>query len=152
MVMLGDGPFEGWASGYDNDVYIEPEKQECVFGPGWVEHESRVVNLSNEVEFLEAIWWLIAEVVGRVKYHEYEFSDIRIIKVKHNSRSDAPDEIRFLNKNTNRMSVLTRLEVFHWGCIKALCEGEDGKIPKLRTFINKESALELIALKYYETL
>ena len=28
MVMLGDGPFEGWASGYDNDVYIEPEKQE----------------------------------------------------------------------------------------------------------------------------
>ena len=151
MVMLGDGPFEGWASGYDVDVYVEPEKQECVFGPEWVEHESRVVNLGGEVEFLEAIWWLIAEIAGRVKYHEYVFEDVKIIKVKHSSRSDAPDEIRFLGKS-GRMSVLKRLDVFNWGCIKALYEGEEGKTPKLRTFINKESALELIALKYYETL
>ena len=151
MVMLGDGPFEGWASGYDVDVYVEPEKQSA-FGPEWTEHESRVINLSNEVEFLEAIWWLIAEIAGRVKYHEYVFDDVKIIKVKHNSRSNAPDEIRFLNKNTNRISYLTRLEVFHWDCVKALYEGEEGKTPKLRTFINKTSALELIALKYYETL
>lgn len=27
MTMLGDKPFEGWASGYDNDVYIEPESE-----------------------------------------------------------------------------------------------------------------------------
>lgn len=150
MPMLGDGPFEGWASGYDVDVYVEPEKQ-SVFGPDWVEHESRVVNLSNEVEFLEAIWGLIIEIAGRVKYHEYVFDDIRIIKVKHNSRADAPDEIRFLGKS-GRMSVLNRLDVFHWGCVKALYEGEEGKTPKLRTFVNKVSALELIALKYYETL
>ena len=151
MPMLGDGPFEGWASGYDVDVYVEPEKQ-SVFGPKWVEHESRAINLTNEIGFLEAIWWLVTEIIGRTEYHEYDLEDVKIIKVKHSNRADMPDEIRFLNKNTNRMSVLTKLDVFHWGCIKVVYEGEEGKAQKLRTFVNKASALELIALKYYETL
>ena len=151
MPMLGDGPFEGWASGYDNDSYTQPEEV-CVFGQGWVEHQRRAINLSKEVEFLEAIWGLLVEVAGYTKHFEYEFSDVRIIKIKNNSRADAPDEIRFLNKNTSRMSVLTRLDVFHWDCVKAVYEGEEGKTLKLRTFINVPSAIELIMLKYYETL
>ena len=149
--MLGDGPFEGWASGYDNDSYIEPEKPECVFGQGWVEHQRRAINLSNEVEFLEAIWGVIIEVVSITNHFEYEFEDLRIIKIKKNSRADAPDEIRFLGKS-GRMSVLTRLDVFHWDCVKAVYEGEEGKTLKLRTFVNVPSAIELIMLKYYETL
>lgn len=151
MVMLGDGPFEGWASGYDVDVYVEPEKQQSMFGPEWVEHESKTINLFGEVEFLEAIWWLMTEIIGNTKHNEYVFEDVKIIKVKHSSRSDMPDEIRFLGKS-GAVSVLTRLDVFKWGCIKAMYEGEEGKTLKLRTFVNKQSALELIALKYYETL
>lgn len=151
MPMLGDGPFEGWASGYDVDVYVEPEKQRSVFGPEWVEREGRTINLFGEVEFLESVWWLISEIAGHVEHHEYAFEDVKIIKRKHNSRSDVPDEIRFLG-SSGRMSILTRLDVFNWGCVKALYEGEEGKTPKLRTFINKQSALELIANKYYETL
>ena len=151
MVMLGDAPFEGWASGYDTDGYIEPEKQDSVFGPDWVEHERRAINLSNEVEFLEAIWGIIIKVVGYTKHFEYEFEDVKIIKIKNDSRASTPDEIRFIGK-TGRVSVLTRLEVFHWDCVKALYDGEEGKTLKLRTFINVPEALSLIALKYYEIL
>ena len=151
MPMLGDGPFEGWASGYDVDSYIEPEKPECVFGQGWVEHQRRAINLSKEVEFLEAIWGLLVEVAGYTKHFEYEFNDLRIIKIKNDSRASAPDEIRFIGNN-GRSTKLTRLDVFHWGCVKAVYEGEEGKTLKLRTFINVPSAIELIMLKYYETL
>ena len=110
MVMLGDSPFEGWASGYDVDIPTKPEEV-CVFGTGWVEHQRRAINLSNEVEFLEAIWGLIVEVAGYTKHFEYEFNDVKIIKIKNDSRASAPDEIRFIGKS-GRVSVLTRLDVF----------------------------------------
>ena len=151
MSMLGDNPFEGWASGYDVDAPVQSEKEVSMFGPDWVEHQRRAINLSNEVEFLEAIWGLIVEVAGYTKHFEYVFEDVSIVKVKHDSRASAPDEIRFIGKS-GRVSILTRLEVFHWGCVRAVYEGEEGKTLKLRTYINVPSALELITLKYYETL
>ena len=91
MVMLGDGPFEGWASGYDNDVYIEPDS------PEKAEYDSAVDKLLADgyIRFsptralatptLVGVMAVLAEVVGGDAYYldeELTFSDVKVKRVR----------------------------------------------------------------------
>ena len=91
MSMLGDKPFEGWASGYDNDVYVEPESEEKA------EYDSAVAKLLAEgyirysstrtlaTPTLVGVMAVLAEVVGGDTYYldeEMTFADVKVKRVR----------------------------------------------------------------------
>lgn len=154
--MLGDGPFEGWASGYDNDVYIEPESN------GKAEFESAVEKLLAEgyirysntralaTPTLVGVMAVLAEVVGGDTYYldeEIVYKGVRVKRVSAVGEYAQKSICVRLIKGVKVVNV-THMDVVYSKAYKEVSRDYLGSCPAY--FIHPKPILELLNKKLAE--
>lgn len=156
MSMLGDKPFEGWASGYDNDVYIEPESKEKA------EYDSAVAKLLAEgyirysstralaTPTLVGVMAVLAEVVGGDAYYldeEFTFSDVKVKRIRV-AREYAQKSASVQLTRGGRVATISHMDVVYTKAYKEVSRDYLGLCPAY--LIHPTPILELLVKKLAE--
>lgn len=154
--MLGDGPFEGWASGYDSDSYQEPES------PEKAEYESAVNNLltAGYIRYsttralatptLVGVMAVLAEVVGGDAHYldeELLFNDVRVKRVPAVGEYAQKSICIRLIKGSKIVNI-THMDIVSTKAYKEVSRNYQGNCPAY--FIHPGPIMELLSKKIDE--
>ena len=156
MPMLGDKPFEGWASGYDVDVYVEsdsPEKAEYdsavnkLLADGYIRYSS---TRALATPTLVGVMAVLAEVVGGDAYYldeELTFADVKVKRIRAVGEYAQKSVCIRLIKGS-KIATISHMDVVCTKAYKEVSRDYLGDCPAY--FIHPAPVMELLAKKLAE--